>query len=44
MLKHVVDRLIFDKAGLVPKTHVGEAVDFFVYDWFYAAGHIWYTQ
>ena len=32
MLKHLVDWLIFDKVGLVPKTHVGEAVDFFVYD------------
>ena len=32
MLKRFVDWLIFDKAGLVPKTHVGEAVDFFVYD------------
>ena len=32
MIKRLVDWLIFDKAGLVPKTHVGEAVDFFVYD------------
>jgi len=32
MLKSLVDWLIFDKVGLVPKTHVGEAVDFFVYD------------
>ena len=32
MIKHFADWLVFDKFGLVPKTHWGEAVDFFVYD------------
>ena len=32
MLKRLADWIVFEKAGLVPKTHFGEAVDFFVYD------------
>lgn len=32
MLKRLADWIVFEKIGLVPKTHFGEAVDFFVYD------------
>ena len=32
MIKRFADWLVFDKTGFVPKTHLGEAVDFFVYD------------
>jgi hypothetical protein len=32
MIKRFADWLVFEQLGLVPKTHWGEAVDFFVYD------------
>jgi len=32
VLKALADWIVFEKIGLVPKTHFGEAVDFFVYD------------
>ncbi|MCX6376790.1 MAG: permease [Armatimonadetes bacterium] len=32
MIKRLADWIVFDKMGLVPKTHFGEAVDFFIYD------------
>ena len=32
MIKRFADWIVFEKMGLLPKTHLGEAVDFFVYD------------